>query len=334
MVVPIFLPHLGCRDRCTYCHQGYITDVSGEDIKARIDAAFIHRAAPCDVGLFGGNIFGIEPAVLEKMFSFFEPYRDWVRAFRLSTKPVPLRDETIYLLKENKTDIIELGIPTFNDAILAGLNRAHTGQDLFDAYHRLKEEGFSVALQFMVGLPGENENDIENIIRNMVRLKPVYIRIYPLVVLKDTPLYALYRTGQFRPTAFDDVLDCACRIYANAVKNGISVANVGLTDNELVRDMVAGGHYHPAYGFLVQSRIFIRAVEIVLKHLGYPKDITIILHNADIPLLIGHKKQNIMKFSRMGVTVKWVPSGNNRGHFEVRSQKGSAAGSVQDIYDQ
>jgi histone acetyltransferase (RNA polymerase elongator complex component) len=334
MVVPIFLPHAGCGNRCIYCHQGYITDTSGEDVKAQVDAAFINRTDPCDVGLFGGNIFGIEPAALRKIFSFFEPYRDRVRGIRLSTKPVPLRDETISLLKENKTDIVELGIPTFNDAILAGLNRAHTGQDLFDAYARLKEESFSLALQFMVGLPGENESDIDDTIRNMVRLKPSYIRIYPLVVLKGTPLYSLYKKGQFKPAPFDDVLDRACRIYVNAVRNGINVANVGLTDNELVRDMVVGGHYHPAYGFLVQSRIFFRAVEIALGHLGYPKDVTIIIHNSDIPLLVGHKKQNIMKFARLGLTVKWDPSGHDRGYFEVRSQKGSAAGSVQDIYDQ
>jgi hypothetical protein len=106
------------------------------------------------------------------------------------------------------------------------------------------------------------------------------------------------------------------------------------TAHELVRDMVAGGHYHPAYGFLVQSRIFFRAVEIALGHLGYPKDVTIIIHNADIPLLVGHKKQNIVKFARLGVTVKWEPSGHDHGYFEVRSQRGSAAGSVQDIYDQ
>ncbi|HOC45748.1 MAG TPA: radical SAM protein [Syntrophorhabdaceae bacterium] len=328
MVIPIFLPHLGCRDRCTYCHQGYITDVSGEDIKARIDAAFIHRAAPCDVGLFGGNIFGIEPAVLEKMFSFFEPYRDWVRAFRLSTKPVPLRDETIYLLKENKTDIIELGIPTFNDAILAGLNRAHTARDLFLAYDRLSGEGFRLALQFMVGLPGESQGDIEETVANMIGLRPVYIRIYPLVVLRNTPLFALYCRGDFVPVSFDEALDRACLIYLKAMKHNIDIVNVGLTDNEMVRDMVAGGFYHPAYGFLVQSRIFLRAVEGVLKRLDRPKEITVILHNNDIPLLVGHRRENLSRFAAMGLTLRWEPSGQRRGAFEVVSGTQRVEGSV------
>ncbi|MBP1748354.1 MAG: Radical domain protein [Deltaproteobacteria bacterium] len=328
MVVPIFLPHFGCVERCIYCHQGYITDTGHADIKARIDTAFMKRTHPCDVGLFGGNIFGIEPAVLRMIFSFFEPYRDVIKGFRLSTKPVPVKDEMISLLKENKVDIIELGIPTFNDTILASLNRAHTGQDLFRAYDRLRNEGFTLALQFMVGLPGEREADIEDIVRNMVLLKPAYIRIYPLVILKNTLLYSLYQAGEFAPDPFDDVLGRACRIYGMAVRNGIEVANVGLTDNELVRDMVVGGHYHPAYGFLVQSLIFVTAVEDTLGQFENPAEVTVILHRNDIPLLIGHKKENIAKLAAKGITVHWDPSGKERGKFRIVSGGRTVAGTA------
>ena len=319
MVVPVFLPHLGCAGRCIYCHQGYITDAGDAGIQTRIDAAFAGRTEPCDVGLFGGNIFGIAPDVLARIFSFFEPYRTLIRTFRLSTKPVPLRDETIALLKKNGVGLIELGIPTFNDAILAALNRAHTGEDLFRAYDRLKNEGFTLALQFMVGLPGETKADIDETIRNMVLLQPAYIRIYPLVVLENTPLYSLYRSGTFVPADFDDVLDRACRIYVNAVQNGIGVANVGLTDNELVRDMIAGGFYHPAYGFLVQSRIFIKAIEEVLPQFGSPAEITVIIHKNDVPLLVGHKRENIRRLAARGIAVSWDVSGKERGKFAIMS---------------
>lgn len=328
MVVPVFLPHAGCSERCIYCHQGYITDSGGADIKARIDAAFAGRGTPCDVGLFGGNIFGIEPEALAKTFSLFEPYRELIRAFRLSTKPVPLRDATITLFKENGVDLIELGIPTFNDRILASLNRAHTGEDLFRAYERLKNEGFALALQFMVGLPGETPADIDETVTNMLFLKPDYIRIYPLIVLKNTPLYPLYESGEFVPAEFDAVLGRACRIYLNAVKNGIGVANVGLTDNELVRDMVAGGFYHPAYGFLVQSRIFIDAVEGSLREFGSPAEIAVIIHKSDVPLLVGHKRENIKRLAVQGITVHWDPSGTKRGKFTLRSGRKTVNGSA------
>ncbi len=330
MVVPVFLPHSGCNERCIYCHQGYITDIGEKSFKERVDSALQGRVEPCEVGLFGGNIFGMEPASLERLFSCFDEHRGVVKSFRLSTKPVPLRDETIAILRRNGVDIIELGIPTFNDAILAAVNRAHTAEDLFLAYERLGGEGFRLALQFMVGLPGESQGDIEETVANMIRLRPVYIRIYPLVVLRNTPLFALYSRGDFVPIPFDEALDRACLIYLNAMKHNIDVVNVGLTDNEMVRDMVAGGFYHPAYGFLVQSRIFLRAVEGALKRLDGPKEITVILHNNDIPLLVGHRRENLSRFAAMGLKLRWEPSGERRGAFEIVSGTQRVEASVAD----
>jgi histone acetyltransferase (RNA polymerase elongator complex component) len=328
MVVPVFLPHLGCTERCIYCHQGYITEAGRADVTSRIDAAFAGRTEPCDVGLFGGNIFGIDTEILEDIFGLFHEWRALIRSFRFSTKPIPLRDQTIDLLKSNGVDLIELGIPTFNDTILASLNRGHTGEDLLEAYARLKREGFSVALQFMVGLPGEQWSDINEIIRRMVQLKPAYIRIYPLVIMRNTPLYSLYEAQKFVPDAFDDVLERACRIYTSAMENGIEVANVGLTDNELVRDMVAGGNYHPAYGFLVQSKIFNEAVEEIVREFKPPAELTVIIHKNDVPLLVGYKRENIKRFEAKKISVRWNPSGTEQGKFTVTSREKSVTGTA------
>ncbi|MEN6617786.1 MAG: radical SAM protein [Syntrophorhabdus sp.] len=317
MVVPVFLPHAGCNDRCIYCHQGYITDIDESGLKSRIDKAFGNRRAPCEAGLFGGNIFGVEPDILETVFSLFSPYKDLIEGFRISTKPVPLRDETIEILKDNNVRVIELGIPVFNDAILAAMNRGHTVDDLFRAYERLTHEGFTLAFQFMVGLPGEEEDDILAITENMLRLKPAYIRIYPLVILRNTPLYEIYKNGEFILNPFDEVLDWACSIYRKALENGIDVANVGLTDNELVRDMIVDGFYHPAYGFLVQSRLYYRASEAGIRELDNPSNVSIIVHKNDIPLLVGHKRENIVKLSSRGFTVSWHSSGTERGKIEI-----------------
>ncbi len=319
MVIPVFLPHVGCTVRCIYCHQGYITGIDERDLKERIDRALSGRSEACEVGLFGGNIFGVEPADLERLFSFFDAHRGVVRGFRLSTKPVPLRDDTIDILKSNGVRLVELGIPTFNDTVLAALNRAHTAEDLFRAYERLLGEGFGLALQFMVGLPGETMSDIEETVENMVRLGPEYIRIYPLVVFRNTPLYGLYEKGGFTPIPFEEALERAALIYRRALEAGIDVANVGLTDNEMVKEMVAGGFYHPAFGNLVQSRIFRDALGSVLGKIKGPKEVTVVLHRNDIPLLVGYRRENLRHFASLGIALRWDPSGAERGSFEVIS---------------
>jgi len=322
MVIPVFFPHAGCTVRCIYCQQGYITGIDEKSVRERIDRALGGRVEPCEVGLFGGNIFGVKSADLERLFSFFAAYRGILRGFRLSTKPVPLRDDTIDILKRNGVRLIELGIPTFNDVILAALNRAHTAKDLFRAFDRLEGEGFRLALQLMVGLPGETMGDIEEAVENMVRLRPEYIRIYPLVILRNTPLYRLYEIGEFTPIAFDEALERAALIYRKAREEGIDVVNVGLTDNEMVREMVAGGSYHPAFGNLVQSRIFRDALGAVLGKIKGPREVTVVLHRNDIPLLVGYRRENLTHFASLGIALRWDPSGAERGCFEVVSGEG------------
>ena len=130
MIVPIFLPHLGCQDRCIYCDQDTITDVNARDLKSRIEEILTSRKDPFEVGLYGGNIFNIKPEALRRLFSYFDNYRAVIKNFRISTKPVPLDDEVIAILIENRVTTVELGIPSFNDHILELLNRKHTAADL------------------------------------------------------------------------------------------------------------------------------------------------------------------------------------------------------------
>jgi hypothetical protein len=97
------------------------------------------------------------------------------------------------------------------------------------------------------------------------------------------------------------------------------VVNVGLTDNEMVREMVAGGFYHPAFGSLVQSRVFRDALGSVLRKIEDPKEVTVVLHRNDIPLLVGYRRGNLKYFASLGVALRWDPSGAERGSFEVLS---------------
>jgi histone acetyltransferase (RNA polymerase elongator complex component) len=112
-----------CGKRCIYCDQGAITERNGGDIHAIIRGALEKQKGPFEVGLYGGNIFGIEPSILRELFLYFKAYSDLITNFRVSTRPSPLIRETIEILKESKVTIIELGIPSFNDMILKHLKR-------------------------------------------------------------------------------------------------------------------------------------------------------------------------------------------------------------------
>jgi histone acetyltransferase (RNA polymerase elongator complex component) len=334
MIIPIFLPHLGCIDRCIYCNQGYITNVLDDDIRSTIKHSLNVNKDAFEIGLYGGNIFNIDPSLLGTLFNYFEPYKERITNFRISTKPVPLKEETIGILKANNVSVIELGMPTFNNGILRKLNRQHTVDEFLTTFHALKNEGFSVAIQVMAGLPEESWSDVITTASNIIQLNPLYIRIYPLVVIADTPLETMYNNGVFVPISFDEALDRAVFIYLTALKNNIKTVKIGLTDNEIIKDKVVAGHYHPAFGYLVRSQAFYLGVKTLIDKHALKGDVIVHLNNRDIPHLVGQRRLNIERFQKTGIMVTWQKENIDEGNFIIESALSKVSGNIFNALDE
>jgi histone acetyltransferase (RNA polymerase elongator complex component) len=330
MIIPVFLPHLGCWDRCIYCDQNLITDIEEENLRDRIRESLETRQGPFEVGLYGGNIFGLKPETLKRLFSYFDSYQAAITNFRISTKPVPLNDKIIGILKENRVTTIELGIPTFNDQILEFLNRKHTAADLKNAFRVLTGEGFQVALQVMVGLPHETMSEIRETVANIISLKPAYIRIYPLAFINGTPLAVMYKVQKFVSITFDEAIYRSMLIYLNALQHGIITVKMGLTDNEVIKEKIIGGYYHPAFGFLVKSEALFRSVMAKITEAGFSGEVAVVLNNRDTPHLIGHKRNNFGRFAKASISVNWQTTDISVGTFILNSRKIQVTGTIFD----
>ncbi len=331
MIVPVFLPHLGCGKRCIYCNQATITDIRSPTVRGSIEQSLGTIRGKVEVGLYGGNIFGLTPPELARLFALFGPYRDRISNFRISTKPVPLDDEVIRIVRENKVEIIELGSPSFNNEILRTINRRHTAEDMKNAFHKLRGEGFKVALQVMVGLPGETMGDIRETAENILHMMPHYVRMYPLVVLKETALATMYEQGRFIPIPFEEAVTRSAYIYLNARQQGIDVVKMGLTENEIIKERVIAGHYHPAFGYVVKATAFYMAVLARLKTSSITGDaIRVILNNRDVPHLLGHKRSNMERFKEAGFSITWETGEIEKDRFLISQGAHMVEGTIFD----
>ncbi len=330
MIVPIFLPHLGCQTRCIYCDQDAITDIEATDLQTRIDQSLAGRRNPVEVGLYGGNIFGLQPEAVKRLFSCFDGHRSEITNFRISTKPLPINHEIIDILKKNGVTTIELGIPTFNDRILELLNRKHTAADLINAFHVLTDKGFQVAFQVMVGLPHETMDDIRETVKNIVSLKPSFIRIYPLAFISGTPLADMYTAGNFSVITLEEAIHRAMLIYLSSLQHDIKTVKMGLTDNEVIKDRIVGGYYHPAFGFLVKSLAFHLAIMTKIHEGGFNGKATIYLDNRDVPHLLGHKRTNLVRFLDAGLSISWETAHISPGTFIIKTGQKKASGTIFD----
>ena len=110
-----------------------------------------------EIGFFGGNFTGIplkeQKAYLESVQRYIKSGR--VQGIRLSTRPDYINKEILDFLKQYHVTSIELGAQSLDDEVLKLAGRGHTAEQVHEASHMIRENGFNLGLQMMIGLPGD-----------------------------------------------------------------------------------------------------------------------------------------------------------------------------------
>lgn len=299
-IIPLFIPHYGCPHQCVFCNQvritGQTTPVTAEDA-ARIIAAWRKTGGEnrCwEAAYYGGSFTALPLPVMESLLRPAQEAlrRGEIQAIRLSTRPDCIDEEILQLLKRMGVSTVELGAQSLDDQVLRLAERGHTAADTAQAVQRLREHGFRVGLQFMTGLPGESWQSLRRTARRGAGLRPDFIRLYPVLVLQDTPLCRLYERGSYQPlTVKEAAFRCAFlkRWYG---RHGIPVIRMGLqATEELDRGgSLAAGPYHPALGDLADQLIVRHALRRALRRAAHPEGI--VCHPRDRSRIMGQHRQS------------------------------------------
>ena len=97
---------------------------------------------------------------------------------------------------------VELGVQTVYSTPLKLTNRGHTLEDTVKSMQVLRDLGFKINAHYMLGLPGVERKDELPGLRELFQnpdFKPDMIKIYPLLVIKGTPLFIQWERGQYDP---------------------------------------------------------------------------------------------------------------------------------------
>jgi len=105
---------------------------------------------------------------------------------------------------------VELGVQTVDDTKLYSINRGHTVTDTIDTTRIAKDAGLKVCYHIMPGLPNSTPNSDVNTIKTLFQnpdFQPDMLKIYPTLVIKNTPLYDEWKTGNFQPLTTENATD-------------------------------------------------------------------------------------------------------------------------------
>ncbi len=307
-IVPFFIPHTGCPHTCIFCNQHAITGqkkapLTPDHVRAVIDSFLkYNKRNKAQISFYGGTFLGLNNSEITMLLSEAERYIQSGQAdsIRFSTRPDSVTEEKIELIKQFSVETIELGTQSMSNLILDKAGRGHSASDTVNAVRLLKKHKFETGLQLMAGLPGDTETTILESTLEVIKLEPDFVRIYPTIAFKGSGLEQLFNSGLYRPLTLDRCVTIVKKMYLLFTGKNIPVIRMGLqssSDFESGDDIIAGP-YHPAFGHLVISALFldmarlsagtsIHLTKAPVFHVN-PKDISKMrgLKNANISVLI------------------------------------------------
>lgn len=312
-IIPIFVPHLGCPNDCTFCNQkkisGQTKNVKAEDVKNTIEYYlnnFKDDNKYIEVAFFGGSFTGIDVDKQKELLSVAYEYikNKKIDSIRISTRPDYINKEILKMLKSYGVKTIELGVQSTNDYILNKSKRGHTFEDVKKASKLIRKNGFILGHQMMVGLPESTRQDEINTAKDLIKLKPKIVRIYPVLVIKGTQLEKDYESVEYTPLTVEQAVETAKDLLVLFNKKKINVIRIGLqntneiTDPNSKKSQVVAGPYHPAFRQLVESRLWYDNIANEIKKVNSNvTHIQIDVNPSDINNAVGHKRINIEKIN-------------------------------------
>lgn len=317
--ISIFIPHIGCPHRCSFCDQRTISGAEkiphGDDVREICEKALAEVKSPenTEIAFFGGSFTAIPRAymteLLEAAYSFVGEGK--FKGIRLSTRPDCIDREVLTILKKYGVTSIELGAQSMSNKVLKANQRGHSADDVEKAAKLIREFGFELGLQMMVGLYKSDMADEFETLDKIAAIRPDTVRIYPVVILDGTKLGELYKSGEYSTFSFDEVTEFAAIAMMKLEYEGIKVIKCGLHASEFVERDMLGGFYHPAFRELCESNIYRRKMEELIAYetkSGF--DFVFAVNSTCISKAMGHKKSNVEYFKNQGINIKIIGDEN------------------------
>ncbi len=301
--IPIFVSHRGCPHDCVFCNQKHITGKSGSVTPQQADKIIKQAVSTIDfdkasaeIAFFGGSFTAISKEEQKGLLEVAHRYiKDGLAdGIRISTRPDCIDEEELCMLKKYGVSSIELGVQSTDEQVLLKSRRGHSYEDVVFASKLINDYGFELGLQMMLGLPGDTAQKSMKTARDIVLLHPKTARIYPTIVIRDSALALMYEKGAYEPLTLDEAVELCAKVYALFCENGIEVLRMGLmaTDDICEGGSVVAGPFHPSFGELVHSRIFLNKMRDMVSDCNQ-YEVCFCVNPRDMSKAIGNRKSNI-----------------------------------------
>lgn len=135
---------------------------------------------------------------------------DRIVGLEIATRPDCINEDIIKLLKsytKNYYVCVELGLQTSNDNTGILINRGYSSNQFTRAVQLLNSAGIDVVAHIMIGLPGENFDDLINTVKFINEHNIQGLKVHSTYVVKNTVLADMYYDGSYVPISLEYYLE-------------------------------------------------------------------------------------------------------------------------------
>lgn len=274
VIVPIFLPFLGCLQRCIFCAQHAQTGVYKlsvtdmlKGLRQQLDARLHQAAPPVELGFFGGTFTCLPDVVLQECLELVQEYmaKGAVVTARCSTRPDAINPSILQSLRKGGFGTVELGVQSFADTVLRASSRGYTGSCARAACSMVRAEGLQLGVQLLPGLPELSPSVFIQDVQCALENGAQFLRLYPCLVIAGTVLADMWQAGNFSPWTLETSVDSLARAYTMALAREVPIIRMGLAPEKSLLPEILAGPQHPALGSMVQGLALVRGAEEALQ---------------------------------------------------------------------
>ena len=307
--IPIFIPHKGCPNNCVFCNQkkisGQMEDVTIEDVDNKIKeylGYYNNTSKKIEIAFFGGSFTGID---IDLQISYLQVANKYISdgkvdSIRISTRPDYINEEILNMLKKYNVKTIELGVQSMDEKVLEVSRRGHTADDVRKASNLIKAYGIRLGHQIMIGLPESTLETEIYTIKECLKLEPKQLRIYPVYVIEDSELYAMYKNSVYKPLSIKEPVSRCSKVIEECAKTDVAIIRLGLqsTEDITIANSNIFGPVSDNLAEYVMAEIVRKKIDKILIDKSIKEDIIIYVKKQYVSICIGPKKINNIYFEQ------------------------------------
>ena len=235
-----------CRKACVYCdfHLSTSLENRGAVVAAMCEEIALRQpmtatwGTPRTLYFGGGTPSLLHPDELALLFDALKeafPHAVWEEV-TLEANPEDLTPSHLAAWRSLGIDRLSIGIQTFDDALLAWMNRAHTGAQAEAAAYLAHAAGFRrISIDLIYGIPGCTPEAQSHTIERALALPVTHLSAYALTVEPRTALGHRVARGSEQPAPDETTVGAyadLCRRVATAGGTHYEVSNFALAGGE------------------------------------------------------------------------------------------------------